>query len=108
MIGRQERKPSKVSAHTHRTTKAEQVMGNEPRIIEEFAGRVNLDMPSVRVRICSVRVDELSPPTRRSSMTAQLSSGTDLRWRRDEDDETIDICTGLFLLGGVADGLEWM
>lgn len=36
-------------------------MGNEPRAIEEFSGWVNLDMPSVRVRICSVGVNELSP-----------------------------------------------
>jgi hypothetical protein len=28
--------------------------------------------------------------------------------RGDEDDETGDTCTGLFLVGGVADGLEWM
>lgn len=26
----------------------------------------------------------------------------------DEGDETVDICTGFSLVGGVADGLEWM
>ena len=37
------------SGHTHRTTNADRVIGNEPRIIEEFAGWMDLDKPPVRV-----------------------------------------------------------
>jgi hypothetical protein len=42
-------------------------------------------------------------------MAIPLSSGAHLPWKEEMmDDETVDICTGLFLVGGVADGLEWM
>jgi len=38
-----------------------------------------------------------------------LSSGTHLPWREEMmDDETVDTGTGLFLVGGVADGPERM
>ena len=61
------------------------------------------------VRIGSVHVDELSPATRWSSMTTPLSSEAHLLWREEMmDDEIVDICTGLFLVGGVANGPEWM
>jgi hypothetical protein len=42
-------------------------------------------------------------------MTTPLSSGAHLLWRKEMmDDEIVDICTGLFLVGGVADGPERM
>jgi hypothetical protein len=39
----------KVSGHTHRTTNADRVIGNEPRVKEEFAGWMNLNTPPVSV-----------------------------------------------------------
>lgn len=43
-------------------------------------------------------MDGLSQATRLSSITPSLSSGAHLPWREEMmDDETVDICTGLFL-----------
>jgi len=46
-MGQSESQIGEYGGHTHRTTNADRVIGNEPRTIEEFAGSVNLDMPSV-------------------------------------------------------------
>ena len=61
------------------------------------------------LRTYGIRVDGLSPSTRLSSRTPSLSSGAHLPWREEMmDDETVDIYTGLFLVGAVADRSERM
>ena len=54
-------------------------------------------------------MDVLSLVKRWSSMTTPMSFGAHLLCREEMmDDETVDICAGLLLVGGVADNLEWM
>jgi hypothetical protein len=68
----------KVSGQTHRITNGDRVIGNEPRVNEEFTGWVNLNTSPVNVAYMRYPCGWDDPATGWSSMTTALSSAVHL------------------------------